>query len=71
LFETRRCFIALLFNCAFEYAIRRIQVSQDGLKLNGTHHILIHADDVNIFGENVHVVEKNTEAPVVSRKEIV
>ena len=30
----------LLFNLALEYAIRRIQVNQDGLKLNGTH--LVH-----------------------------
>jgi hypothetical protein len=27
----------LLFNFAVEYAIRKVQVIQDGLKLNGTH----------------------------------
>jgi hypothetical protein len=27
----------LLFNFVLEYAIRRVQVIQDGLKLNGTH----------------------------------
>jgi len=39
-----------LFNFALDYAIRRVQVNQDGLKLNDTHKLLIYADDVNILG---------------------
>jgi hypothetical protein len=31
----------LLSNFALQYAIRRVQVNQDDLKLNGTHQILV------------------------------
>ena len=44
----------LLFNFALEYATKRVQVNQDGLKLNGTHQLLAYADDVNILGGSVH-----------------
>jgi len=60
----------LLFNFALEYAIRRVQVNQDGLKLNYTHQLLAYADDVNILGGSVDTVKKNAEALVVATKEI-
>jgi hypothetical protein len=60
----------LLFNFALEYAFRRVQVNQDGLKLNGTHQLLAYADDVNILGGSVLTVKKNAEALVAATKEI-
>jgi hypothetical protein len=48
----------------------RVQVNHDGLKLNGTHQLLVYADDVNILGGSVHTIQKNTEALVVAIKEI-
>jgi len=60
----------LLFNFALEYAIRRVHVNQDGLKLNGTHQLLVYADDVNILGGSVNTAKKTVEALIVASKEI-
>jgi hypothetical protein len=58
----------LLFNFALEYAIKRVQVNQDGLKLKGMHQLLAYAD-VNIMGGSIHTVRENAEALVVITKE--
>ena len=49
----------LLFNSDLDYAIRRVQVNQDGLKLNGTHQLLVNSDDVSKFGGSVPTIKKN------------
>jgi hypothetical protein len=46
-----------LFNFAIVYAIRRVQVNQDGLKLNCTHQFLTYADDVDIFAGSIYKVK--------------
>jgi len=59
----------MLFNFALEYAIR-VQVHQDGLKLNGTHQLLAHVDGVNILGGSIHTLKENAEALVAATREI-
>jgi len=60
--KKRNAVTPLLFNFTVEYAIRWVQVNQDGLKLNGTHQFLVYADGVNILGGSIHTIKKSTEA---------
>ena len=39
----------LLFNVVLDYTIRRVQVNQDGLKLNGPQHLLVYSAHVNFY----------------------
>ena len=39
------------------------------MKLNGTHQLLLYADDVNILGGSVHTIQENAETLVVAGRE--
>ena len=56
----------LLFNFPLECTIKRVQVNQDSLKLNGIRQFLVDVNDVNILERSVHSITKNAEALVVA-----
>jgi len=48
----------LFFHYVLMYAINSVKGNQSGLKLNGTHQLLVYADDVNILGGSVQSYKK-------------
>jgi hypothetical protein len=58
----------LLFNFALDYASKKVQENQVGLKLNGTHELLAYADDVNLLGDDIDTRNRNTETLIDASK---
>jgi hypothetical protein len=56
-------FSLLLFNVNLEHTISNVKENQVGLKVNGTHQLLVYADYVNLLGDN-------TETLTDARKEV-
>jgi hypothetical protein len=41
-----------------------------GLKLNGTHQLLVYADDMNLLGDDINAIHKNVGTLIDSSKEV-
>jgi hypothetical protein len=60
----------MCLNFTLEYAIRKAQETQEGMKLCRAYQLLHYADDVNLLGDNIDTIKKNTELLIDARKEI-
>jgi hypothetical protein len=40
------------------------------MKLNGTHQLLAYADDVNLLGDNIDTINRNTQTLIDAIKEV-
>ena len=47
-----------LFNFALEFANRKVQETNLGLDMNGSHQVLAYADDVSLIGDYIDI-QKN------------
>jgi len=68
--EIRNACLPLLFNFAVEYVIREVKANQEGLNFNATRHTFLFAGGVNLLGNYVQIIKKNTEYLLVASKEI-
>ena len=49
----------LLFNFDLEHDIRKASVNLQGLKLNGTHKLLVYTESVKLSGTNINTMKEN------------
>jgi hypothetical protein len=49
---------------------RKVQENEVGLELNGTHQLLVYADDVNLFGDSVNTIKESSETLLEASRDI-
>jgi hypothetical protein len=59
----------LISNFALQFTIMNFQENEEGMELNGIHHLLFHSN-INMLVENVSTIKKNTKALLEASREV-
>ena len=60
----------LRFNIALETATRKVQKKEEELNFNGTHQLLVYADDVNLLADNLDTIKKKKQTLIDTSKDV-
>jgi hypothetical protein len=60
----------LPFHSALQYSNRKVHESREGLELDGTHHLLDYAYNMNMLGENTAIIRKSAKALLQANREV-
>jgi hypothetical protein len=50
--------------------MRKAQGNQERLESNGTHQLLVYANDIKLLGENINIIKKITETLTDASKKV-
>jgi hypothetical protein len=62
------CLISVDFHLALEFALRKVQGSEEELEVNGTRQFVAYAENVTLLRENINAIDRNIETQLDSRK---